>query len=308
MIEVTTIGWLTIDDIVLRDGTCKFGSRGGGALYSAVGAHLWASHVGIHSVAGSPYYEETLNQIRARGIDATSISRSEGNGLELWLLHESEIHKQQVPKISSSDALGLDVERGQVSGPHAAAAGFHIAPQGPDSSVANARYLASLSHRPIVTMDILADTFINASAYRDLHFLEHLTAFLPSESEIARIWRPKSIESWLQKNAAHYGCHLVAKLGERGSMVCEASTAILTHIPAFPAAVVDTTGAGDSYCGGFIAGLVAGKDPVTAAAMGTVSASYVVESYGALETRIPTSDERTARLNQVLADIRATSF
>lgn len=308
MIEITTIGWLTIDDIVLTNGTCKLGSRGGGALYSAVGAHMWNGHVAIHSVAGRPYYEETLSQIEARGIDATSIVRSEGNGLELWLLHESEIHKQQVPKLSSSNALGLDTERGPVKGRHAEAKGFHLAPQGPESSVANARHLASLPHKPVVTMDILADSFINASIYRELDFLEHLTAFLPSEAEISRIWRPATIEGWLKENAIHYNCHMVAKLGERGALVCQASTGVLTHVPAFPATVVDTTGAGDGFCGGFVAGLVAGESPVVAAAIGAVSASYVVETYGALETCIPTDDERKARLDHVRAGIRAISY
>lgn len=307
MIDITTIGWLTIDDIVLTNGTCKFGSRGGGALYSAVGAHIWNPRVGIHSVAGKPYYEETLSQIEARGIDATSIGRSEGNGLELWLLHESEVHKQQIPKLSSSNALGLDTERGPVKGRHADAKGFHIAPQGPESSVANARRIASFPQKPIITMDILADGFINASVYRDLHFLEHVTAFLPSEAEIVRIWRPPSIESWLKENATRYHCHMVAKLGERGALVCEAATGVLTHIPAFPANVVDTTGAGDSFCGGLIAGLVAGESPLVAGAMGTVSASYVVETYGALETALPTDEERRTRLDKVRAGIRGIS-
>lgn len=308
MIEITTIGWLTIDDIVLTNGTCKLGSRGGGALYSAVGAHIWNRHVAIHAVAGRPYYEETLSQIEARGIDATSIVRSEGNGLELWLLHESEVHKQQIPKLSSSNALGLDTERGPVKGAQAQAKGFHLAPQGPESSVANARLIASFPQKPILTMDILADGFVNASVYRDLDFLEHLTAFLPSEMEIMRIWRPKSIESWLKENATRYDCHMVAKLGERGALVCEASTGVLTHVPAFPAAVIDTTGAGDGFCGGFIAGLLAGETPVAAAAMGTVSASYVVETYGALETAMAAEDARQSRLDRVRAGIRALSY
>lgn len=308
MIEITTIGWLTIDDIVLTNGTCKLGSRGGGALYSAVGAHMWNRHVAIHSVAGRPYYEETRSQIEGRGIDASSIGRSEGNGLELWLLHESEVHKQQVPKLSSSNALGLDAERGPVKGPQAEAKGFHLAPQGPESSLANARHLASLPQKPIVTMDLLADGFINASIYRELDFLEHLTAFLPSEAEIARIWRPATIEGWLKENAVRYNCHMVAKLGERGALVCQASTGVLTHVPAFPARVVDTTGAGDAFCGGLIAGLVAGESLVTAAAMGTVSASYVVEAYGALEASLPTADERQVRLDHVRTGIRAVSY
>ncbi|MDB5524093.1 MAG: hypothetical protein JWM58_1856 [Rhizobium sp.] len=308
MIDITTIGWLTIDDIVLTDGTCRQGVRGGGALYSAVGAHIWNPKVGIHSVAGKPYYTDTCAQIEARGIDASSIGRSEGNGLELWLLHESEVHKQQVPKLSSSNALGLDTERGPVSGMHARAKGFHIAPQGPESSVANARQLAALTPRPLVTMDILADGFINASAYRDLAFLEHITAFMPSEAEIARIWRPSSIETWLKENAIRYGCHLVAKLGERGALVCEASTGALSHVPSFPAQVTDTTGAGDGFCGGFIAGLVAGEPLVACAAMGTVSASYVVEAYGALETHQPTLDERTGRFERVRSGVRGISY
>lgn len=308
MIDITTIGWLTIDDIVLTNGTCKFGSRGGGALYSAVGAHMWNPHVAIHSVAGRPYHDETLRQIEARGIDATSISRSEGNGLELWLLHESEVHKQQIPKLSSSNALGLDTERGPVRGAQAEAKGFHLAPQGPESSLANARHIASFAHKPIVTMDILADGFVNASVYRELDFLEHVTAFMPSEMEIVRIWRPSSIESWLKENAVRHRCHMVAKLGERGALVCEASTGVLTHVPAFPADVVDTTGAGDGFCGGFVAGLVAGESPVVAAAMGTVSASYVVETYGALETSLPTPEARKTRLDHIRAGIRAISY
>lgn len=308
MIDITTIGWLTIDDIVLVDGTCRLGSRGGGALYSAVGAHMWNAHVGIHSVAGRPYYEETRRQIEARGMDATSIVRSEGNGLELWLLHENEVHKQQVPKLSSSNALSLDTERGPVKGKHAEARGFHLAPQGPEGAVASARHIAAFPQKPVVTMDILADGFINASVYRDLDFLKHLTAFLPSEAEIVRIWHPGSIESWLQENATRYRCHLVAKLGERGALVCEASTGVLTHVPAFPATVVDTTGAGDGFCGGFIAGLVAGESPTMSATMGTVSASYVVEAYGALETKMPTRDECKARLDHVHARIRAISY
>lgn len=307
MIEITTIGWLTIDDIVLVDGASRMASRGGGALYSAVGAHIWNPLVGIHSVAGRPYYEETVRQIAARGIDATSIVRSDGNGLELWLLHESEVHKQQIPKLSSSGALALDRERGFVKGPHAMAKGFHLAPHTPESAVASARRISAFPHKPIITMDLLADGFVNAAAYRDLDFLAHLTAFLPSEAEIARIWRPTSIESWLQENATRYRCHLVAKLGERGALICHASTGHLTHVPAYPATVVDTTGAGDSFCGGFIAGLVAGEDAAAAAAMGTVSASFVVETYGALETRIPSADERKARLDQVRAGIRAIS-
>ncbi|MBB3148350.1 ribokinase [Phyllobacterium trifolii] len=307
MINVVTIGWLTTDDIILANGTCSMAVQGGGALYSAVGAHIWSEGVGIHSVAGKPYFAQTCRLIEERGIDASGIGQCQGNGLELWLLHESDIHKQQVPKLSSSDALGLDEQRGPLPESYARASAFHIAPQGPASSISNAKKLGSLKTKPILAMDILSDNFIESSMYLELDFLSHLTAFLPSQAEIERIWQPSSLESWLQENAIRYKCHMVAKLGARGSLVCEARTGTLTHVPALPANVRDTTGAGDGYCGGFVAGLAAGKSPVGCAAMATVSSSYIVEASGALATKQPTADEKLTRLQIVEAAIRPLS-
>jgi ribokinase len=304
MIDIVTVGWLTMDDIVLTDGTCSLGVPGGGALYSAIGASLWSPSVGIHSAAGHPHHEETCRRVRARGIDIAGISQSAGHGLELWLLHESEVHKQQVPKLTSESALDLDDERGDLPPSYAGARGFHIAPQGPASSRTNAARLSGLPSRPIVTMDILSDRFIDASLYEDLSFLGELTAFLPSESEIRRIWRPASLEGFLTENAVRHQCHMAAKLGERGVLLAEAGTGTLTHVPAWPAAVADTTGAGDGFCGGFLAALVAGHPLDLAGAMGTVSASYVVEATGALATAQPDKTDLAARLAHVEAGIR----
>jgi hypothetical protein len=42
MIDIATVGRLTMDDIVLVDHPCRAGVLGGGALYSAVGAQIWS--------------------------------------------------------------------------------------------------------------------------------------------------------------------------------------------------------------------------------------------------------------------------
>jgi ribokinase len=42
MIDVATVGWLTMDDFVLVDHSCRPGALGGGALYSALGAQIWS--------------------------------------------------------------------------------------------------------------------------------------------------------------------------------------------------------------------------------------------------------------------------
>lgn len=96
---------------------------------------------------------------------------------------------------------------------------------------------------------------------------------------------------------------MVAKLGEQGSLLAEGGTGRLVRIPCLPVNARDTTGAGDAYCGGFLAGIVAGRPVAEAAAMGTVSASYVVEAVGALATALPSRSELKERLERVLQTI-----
>ena len=60
--------------------------------------------------------------------------------------------------------------------------------------------------------------------------------------------------------------------------------------------VEDPTGAGDSYRGGLISGLIRGKDIEQCAKMGSVCASFAVECYGTQEYRF-TLDEFNERLN-----------
>ncbi|MCC8166228.1 MAG: PfkB family carbohydrate kinase, partial [Planctomycetes bacterium] len=54
--------------------------------------------------------------------------------------------------------------------------------------------------------------------------------------------------------------------------------------PSTPAAPTPPTGAGDSFCGGFLVGLRETGDAVEAALYGTVSSSFVVEGFGAEHT------------------------
>ncbi|WP_027133012.1 carbohydrate kinase family protein [Geminicoccus roseus] len=307
MTELVTIGWLTIDDIILGD-VVRRDVLGGGALYSAVGAHIWNGSTGIHSITGRRHLDLVRSDIEKRGLDSRGIGTIEGNGLQLWLLHENDRDKQQVPKLSSSTAAEMDAGRGPLPACYEAASGFHIAPQGPESALANAALLSTLPSRPVVTMDLLADDYVDASLYRDLGFLTKLSAFLPSEAEILRIWRPDDVEDWARQQALAHGCPIAVKLGEQGSLLCVPDRRQCFRVPVFPARVVDTTGAGDSYCGGFLAGLAEGRPFEVCAAMGTVAASYVVEACGALNTAIPDKAERDARLARVMASITSTEF
>ena len=90
---------------------------------------------------------------------------------------------------------------------------------------------------------------------------------------------------------------IITTKGEEGSVVTTDGTSVT--IPAVtPNQVVDPTGAGDSYRGGLIKGLIEGVELEEAALMGSVCASFAVEVQGTQEYRF-TMDQFQERLNAV---------
>lgn len=88
---------------------------------------------------------------------------------------------------------------------------------------------------------------------------------------------------------------MIVTRGELGSLVFTPDDEI--NIPAVkPEKVMDPTGAGDSYRGGLISGMVHGKSIEYCARMGSVCASFAVEIYGTQDYRF-SAEEFNARLN-----------
>jgi len=74
--------------------------------------------------------------------------------------------------------------------------------------------------------------------------------------------------------------HWVVTYGEEGSEVHLRGGGKVAIPAAKASEVVDPTGAGDAYRGGFVAGLLRGADLAVAGRMGSVAAVYAVECYG----------------------------
>jgi sugar/nucleoside kinase (ribokinase family) len=112
--------------------------------------------------------------------------------------------------------------------------------------------------------------------------LTGLSAFLPSEDEARSLFHGRSENLWEMAEAlTTYGCELVVlKCGERGQLLYDSATHRRWEIPPYPARLVDPTGAGDAFCGGFLAGYRKSFDPVEAVLYGNISASLVVEGIG----------------------------
>ena len=121
--------------------------------------------------------------------------------------------------------------------------------------------------------------------------LPYVDIFLPSLEEARHLVTSKSPP--LQEIAQFfrdYGIHTVAiKMGTQGSYVCRgpvSGTSLSRHpseeifVPAYPVNVVDTTGAGDAYVAGFLAGTVMGWDLKATAELASATGAACVTAIG----------------------------
>jgi sugar/nucleoside kinase (ribokinase family) len=129
-----------------------------------------------------------------------------------------------------------------------------------------------------------SSAYMTATTLEDVRILVHgLTAFLPSEEEMRALFWGSTDDLWQMAEAlGESGCEFViVKRGARGQMLYDSVSKKRWEVPAYPARPVDVTGAGDSFCGGFLAGYQQTYDPLRGVLYGSVSASLTIEGSGA---------------------------
>jgi len=96
-------------------------------------------------------------------------------------------------------------------------------------------------------------------------------------------------------------------MGEQGSLI-RTPDGEGWLIPAVPASIVDVTGAGNAYCGGFLTGLGDGVSPTEAAMRATVSASFALEQFGLPGWQEAPVEEANRRLDWVRKRVEPLNF
>ena len=110
--------------------------------------------------------------------------------------------------------------------------------------------------------------------------IPHLDLFMPSYNEAARLSGLQDGDE-IADVFLHMGArNVILKMGSRGAYICSQNQS-RHYLPAvFNENVVDTTGAGDSYCAGFMAGLAMGWEFDRCAMLGNALGYCCVGSMG----------------------------
>ncbi len=109
-------------------------------------------------------------------------------------------------------------------------------------------------------------------------FLERTNILILNKREVEKI-SGAGYEDGARKLMAK-GCNLVAvTLGSEGCFIANKEGS--WTVSGFPAQVVDTTGAGDAFAAGFLAGILENRTPVTCGKLGNAVAARCVAKMGA---------------------------
>jgi ribokinase len=298
-----TIGGFTLDDTVTPDGRVIRAAPGGNALYAAVGARIWTDEVAIVSPVGSDYPHEHLDRLAQAGFNLDAVRRVDGPGFHVWVLHEGDGRRQIVYRLDSGDNQTLDPRPADLPAGIGAADAAHLCPILGASQTALADALLEKGVPTTIDLIVVPDQ-IDVSAGHDRSVWPGLLALLPSVEEVQALFGDLPLGELVGALKAAGPPQFAIKLGAHGSIVNDPARGRLYHVPACPAEVVDATGAGDAYCGGFLTGIRELEDPVEAALRGTVSASFVIEDFGALHALERSRLQAAARLESLRPSVR----
>lgn len=126
----------------------------------------------------------------------------------------------------------------------------------------------------------LSDPFCvdrHRAAFRDF-VRGHVDILFANEVEACSLYEANEFEDAARHAAAEVELAVLTR-GEAGSVVLRGAERV--DVPAAPARLVDTTGAGDAYAAGFLAALAAGRDPAACGRLGGLAAAEVIGHYGA---------------------------
>jgi sugar/nucleoside kinase (ribokinase family) len=124
--------------------------------------------------------------------------------------------------------------------------------------------------------------------------LPRCDVFLPNEAEATRIARLADGREAAVALAAH-GPVVAVKCGEDGAVTVVEGAPVA--VPAPRVAAVDTTGAGDAFDAGFLAGFLAGWDPLRAAALACACGALSTRAIGGTAAQ-PSMDEAMALMGR----------
>jgi sugar/nucleoside kinase (ribokinase family) len=277
---------------------------GGAATYIALSASQFVNQSGMVSVIGDDFPKSMLDQLSGRGVDLTGLQVKQGEKSFYW---SGKYHFD----MNSRDTLVTDLN---------VLADFDpIVPEGYKNCeflmlgnlapVVQMKVLDQLHHRPaLVVMDTM--NFWMDIAWEDLmKVIARVDVLTINDEEARQMSKEHSLVRAARKILTMGPKYLIIKKGEHGALLFHGDKVF--YAPALPLEdVVDPTGAGDTFAGGFIGylahtGDISFENMKRAIIVGSALASFTCEKFGPERLSEITKSELYER---VQAFVQLTNF
>ena len=301
--EFIAVGSIIIDDIVYPDGRTSMGVLGGGGTHAAYGMALAGERPALVGLVG----EDLPADIRARlekDFDTSGLAWTRHPQVRGWQIFEWNGVRNEIFRVDVVEPFmyGPDADSPQV--PFSGAAGMTL--------LRGAEHVAAWRRRfpqAILLWEPVRIFMLSADRGAFLRGIPHADIISPNLHEAQTMYGVED-EAEIMRRMLADGCNIVAlRMGELGSLVARQGEGKAYAIPAVEVGdVVDQTGAGNTYCGGFVVGWRRERDLATAGCYGAAAASFTLEYVGCAEIPADLESEWRRRLDEALAGVRIVAL
>jgi len=289
--SIIVLGTVALDSV-----KTPFGRRkellGGSAAHFSMAARLF-TEVNLIAIVGSDFPKQHITFLRGKGLNLSSLTVDPGKTFR-W---EGEYQGDLNSALTLNTQLGvLSVFKPQISEAQRKIANIFLANVDPDIQE---HLLAKMRSPKLVGLDSM-NYWINTKRKELIKLLKHIDIYVANDQE-ARSLSGESNLICAAKYLSSLGPKMILiKKGEHGVLFY--TKKFIFSLPAYPVEkVIDPTGAGDTFAGGFMGYLTRARQVNSltikkALAYGTVAASFNVEDFGLSRTSRLTRSDLERRL------------
>jgi sugar/nucleoside kinase (ribokinase family) len=293
--HVLIVGSMAFDDLELPSGAFP-DTVGGSATYSALACSAFTP-ARVVAVVGDDFPQTELDRLAARGVDTVGIERAKGKTFRWAGRYDADL----VGRVSLDTQLNVFADfRPKIPAawrttPLVLLGNIHPALQ------------AEVLERMDAPKLVIADTmnfWISGEPEALGKLLKKVDILIINDEEVRQLSGMHNIRKAAAEVCSRGPRRLIIKRGEHGALLFDENG--IFAVPGFPLEnVVDPTGAGDSFAGGFV-GYLATQSEITSATLrramvhGTATASHCVEAVGTSRVAVLTAEGVERRVQDIL--------
>jgi sugar/nucleoside kinase (ribokinase family) len=296
--QLITVGTVAFDRIETPFGVAEK-TVGGAATYISLAASVFLEKMGLVSVVGDDFPTEVMNELRERGVDLEGLEVLKGKESFFWA---GRYHYDMNTRDTLETRLNVLLDLDPVL-PEAYRKAPYVMLGNLDPGVQE-KVLDQMAGRPaLVVMDTM-NFWMDSAMPKLKEVIARVDVLTINDAEARQLSGEHSLVKAAARILAMGPKYLVVKKGEHGALLFSEDR--IFFAPALPLEeVVDPTGAGDTFAGGFIGYLARTKDHSfdnlkRAIIVGSALASFTCEKFGIERLLEISRDDIDARIQQFI--------